>query len=82
MTNNLSSFGFVYDYEGKEYSFVVVASSLEEAKGRAAAMGGAKLFGELHEVGSALCASDAETALAHRLGSSLANIRHEPRPTE
>jgi hypothetical protein len=52
MTNNLSSFGFVYDYEGKEYSFAIVASSPEEAKGRVAAMADAKFEGAMHDESS------------------------------
>lgn len=60
MITNLSSFGFSYEYEGEEYSFAIVAASLEEAKGRAAAMAGAKTVGEIREDHSSSGASREE----------------------
>lgn len=56
MTNApFKSYGFNYEYNGKYFAFHVVAESEEDARSRAAAMGGAKFFGELKE------ANDIET---------------------
>jgi hypothetical protein len=43
------SFGFEYEYDGKQYAFHIVAESREEAEGRAAALVRAQFVGELHQ---------------------------------
>jgi hypothetical protein len=46
--NSERSFGFEYEYEGKQFAFHIVAKSREEAKGRLAALIHAQFVGELH----------------------------------
>ena len=46
------SFGFSYKYEGSNFVFHIVASSEEEAIGRAQAMAGAKFEGEMKLAGA------------------------------
>ena len=43
------NYGFTYEYEGSSFVFHIVASSEDEAIGRAKAMAGAKFEGELKE---------------------------------
>jgi hypothetical protein len=45
--NNFKTYGFTYEYNGREYAFDVTASSPDEAKGRVSAMANATYDGEL-----------------------------------
>lgn len=50
MTNTpFKTYGFNYEYKGKQYAFDVLASSYDEATEQVAAMSRASFFGELKQ---------------------------------
>ena len=55
----INSYGFTYEYEGRGFAVDVPAWSLEEAKGRLAAMSTAAFFGELRLADQSADKSDA-----------------------